>query len=407
MTRPIRTLLFSTLYPSSARPLHGIFVETRLRELLGHGGVETRVVAPVPWFPLTDARHGERAAMARTPREEIWHGIDVRHPRYPVIPKMGMTLAPLLLAIAARQALQSVCDEGFDFDLIDAHYYYPDGVAAALLARWFGRPLVVTARGSDLNLIGEITVPRAMIRWAASHACASIAVSQALAQRLRDVGAPRVSVLRNGVDATRFRPEPQAQARQRLGLSDAPLLLTVGNLLEVKRHHLVIDALAYVRRQLAGAQLAIVGAGPLRDELEGRCRRAGLSSAVTFVGAVDQEELRWWYSAADLLVLASSREGWPNVLLEAMACGTPVVASRVGGVVEVVGTHPVGVAVDLHDAQTLADAVLAQMARRTDREAVRRFALEMSWAGTSAGQLSLFRQVLADASDAAATLGQS
>ena len=121
MNRPVRTLLFSTLYPSSARPIHGIFVETRLRELLKTGAVQTRVVAPVPWFPSTNPRFGEYACMARTPAREQRNGIDVLHPRYPLLPKVGMTIAPVLLALACIRPIQRLITDGFDFDVIDAH----------------------------------------------------------------------------------------------------------------------------------------------------------------------------------------------------------------------------------------------------------------------------------------------
>lgn len=397
MSRSLRTLLFSTLYPGSARPGHGIFVETRLRELLKLEGVEARVVAPVAWFPSTDARHGERAALARTPRREEWNGIDVLHPRYPLIPKVGMTSAPLLLALGARRSLRRLIDEGFDFDVIDAHYCYPDGVAAALLARWFDKPLVVTARGSDVNLIAQFALPRRMIRWSLRRARAAVGVSEALAARLRDIGASpdRVHVLRNGVDAERFRPEPAAAARARLGVGGEPLLLSVGNLLAVKRHHLVIEALALLRSRWPGARLALVGGGELRAELEAKSRASGVADAVHFAGQVPQDQLRWWYSAADLLVLASSREGWPNVLLEAMACGTPVLASRVGGVPEVVSSPVLGAAVEVDDARALADAAGQLVERALDRDAVRQHALRMSWEQTSRGQLALFREVVA------------
>ena len=152
----IRLLTFSSLFPSSVRPAHGIFVETRLRELLASGQVEAKVVAPVPWFFSTDEqRWGERARMARTPARETRNGIDVLHPRYLLLPKIGMTLAPLGMAMGAIPAVQRLIDEGFDFDVIDAHYYYPDGVAAAIIARHFGKPFTVTARGTDLNLIPQ------------------------------------------------------------------------------------------------------------------------------------------------------------------------------------------------------------------------------------------------------------
>ena len=131
----MKILMFSSLYPSSVRPIHGIFVETRLRELLKTGQVEAKVVAPVPWFPFKSARFGDYARFAATPRFEHRHGVDVHHPRYVLLPKVGMHMAPYTMARGALATVRQLQSEGFDFDLIDAHYYYPDGVAAGLLAR--------------------------------------------------------------------------------------------------------------------------------------------------------------------------------------------------------------------------------------------------------------------------------
>ena len=395
MSRPLRTLLFSTLYPSSARPVHGIFVETRLRELLAQGGVETRVVAPVPWFPSTDPKHGERAAMARTPLREQRNGIDVRHPRYPLIPKIGMTVTPALLALWARPAVQAVLVEGFDFDLIDAHYYYPDGVAAALLARHFRKPLVITARGTDLNLIPQYTLPRRMIQWTARQADASIGVCAALMDVLGDLGIEpaRLHVMRNGVDLKRFRPLPQAQMRAELGIDGAPLLLSVGHLIERKGHHVAIDALAALRATHPGARLVIAGEGEERERLLQRARERGVADQVRLVGSVPNTELLRWYSAADALVLASSREGWANVLLEAMACGTPVVATRIWGTPEVVASDAVGRLVAERSGAAFADATRALLAAAPDRAAVRRYAEGFSWEATSQAQMRLFQSL--------------
>ncbi|MDE2399074.1 MAG: glycosyltransferase, partial [Burkholderiales bacterium] len=226
----MRLLTFSTLFPSSVRPNHGIFVETRLRELLKSGQVDVRVVAPVPWFPSTHARFGEYATAARTPRREVRNGIDVLHPRYVLLPKVGMTLSPLGLALGAYPALRTLQHEGFDFDVIDAHYYYPDGVAAALLARRLGKPFTITARGTDLNLIPAYAAPRRMMQWAASRADASIGVCSALVDVLRGwkVEESRLKVMRNGVDLERFRPLPPERARAELQLDGDPVLLSVG-----------------------------------------------------------------------------------------------------------------------------------------------------------------------------------
>ena len=397
MKPKLRVLLFSTLYPSSTRPGNGIFVETRLRELLKTDAIEVRVLAPVPWFFSTDPRHGEKAQMAATPLEETRHGIAVRHPRYLVIPKIGMTLAPWLLALASIRPIRRLIREGYDFDVIDAHYYYPDGVAAAWLARHFGKPLAITARGTDLNLIAQYRLPRRMMQWAARRAEASIGVCGALVDVLRAwrIDDRKLHVLRNGVDLARFTRQPDSGLRLRAGLQagEGPLLLSVGHLIERKGHHLVIEALAALAASHPQARLVIIGEGPERAALQALAERLGVAERLTLTGAVPQTDLPHWYSAADLLVLASSREGWANVLLEAMACGTPVVATKIWGTPEVVARPEAGVLVDERSGPALAHGVRRLLAQRPSPESVRTYAEGYSWDETSQAQARLFRQL--------------
>jgi teichuronic acid biosynthesis glycosyltransferase TuaC len=397
LARKIRTLLFSTLYPSSVRPGHGIFVENRLRELLGSGQVETKVVAPVPWFFSTQPCFGEYALQAMTPKREAHNGIDVLHPRYFLPPKMGMNIAPLTLALGALPAIRQLLASGYDFDLIDAHYYYPDGVAAALLARYFGKPFVVTARGTDINLIPEYAIPRKWIHWAAGRAHTSIAVCSALSEKLEALGVQRskLLVLRNGVDLRRFWPIPPADARASLGWPPLPTLLSVGHLVGLKGHHIAIEALT----RLPGYRLAIIGTGGEWQALEGLANRIGVAARVMFCGSVPQAELSRYYSAADVLLLCSSREGWPNVLLESMACGTPVVATPVGGTPEIVTTPEAGrLALDRTGA-AFAAAIEQLMASYPPSDAVRRYAERFGWAETTRGQIDLFAAIVGGSSD--------
>ena len=392
MPHKIRTLLFSTLYPSSARPGHGIFVETRLRELLKSGEVETRVVAPVPWFFSTNEKYGEYARMAATPKRETRNDIDVSHPRYFLPPKIGMNVAPFTLALGAVPAIRRLQREGFDFDLIDAHYYYPDGVAAALLAAYFGKPFVVTARGTDLNLIPQYPLPRKFILDAANKASASISVCRALSNELAGLGAApeKLNVLRNGVDLERFHPIPQIEARARLGLNQGKLLLSVGHLVERKGHHLVIGMLPL----LPDYQLIIAGDGAERTALENQARQLDVAGRVHFVGAVNQSVLTHYYAAADVLVLASSREGWANVLLESMACGTPVVATNIWGTPEVVSSPVAGRLADQRTSSSLVAALQSLMADYPDRRQVRAYAEKFSWEETTRGQINLFCKII-------------
>lgn len=389
----LRTLLFSTLYPSAIRPDHGIFVETRLRELLATGGVATKVVAPVPWFFSTHPRFGEYARMAGIPARETHNGIDISHPRYFLPPKVGMNVAPFFLALGAIPAIKRLIREGFDFDLIDAHYVYPDGVAASLLARYFRKPFVVTARGTDINLIPQYTVPRKLIQSTLDKAAASIGVCQALVDEMQELGAApeKLHVLRNGVDLQRFHPIPPSEARRKLGWNDDwKTLISVGYLIERKGHHIAIEALP----GLPDFRLEIVGRGPDQEKLKQLASELGVADRVSFVGHVNQAELPTYYSAADALILASSREGWANVLLESMACGTPVVATNIWGTPEVVSSTVAGRLMHERSAEALGSAVRELFASYPDRQEVRRHAEHYSWNATSEGQLRLFKNII-------------
>ena len=389
----IRTLLFSTLYPSSVRPIHGIFVETRLRELLKSGLVETRVVAPVPWFPFADPLFGDYGRFANTPLTERRNGIEVHHPRYALLPKIGMNIAPYTLALGALGTLMKLIRQGFNFDLIDAHYYYPDGVAAAILAKWLNKPFVVTARGSDLNVISKYRYPRKLMRQTANEAHASIGVSESLVKILADLGVnnDKLFVFRNGVDLELFQPEKQKEARSRLGLPDKKTLFSVGNLVELKGHHIVIEALDLLPNDIS---LVIAGDGPEKQRLEALARQRGVSERVRFAGQIPNADLKWWYSASDALVLCSSREGWPNVLLESMACGTPVVATNVGGTREIIRDPVVGCLLNERNPQELANACKSLLLSRVDRTAVRNYAENFGWELTTKNQIGLFEEII-------------
>lgn len=392
MRDPIKTLLFSTLYPSSARPIHGIFVETRLRELQKSGVVQTQVVAPVPWFPSKHPRFGAYATMASTPLFEERDGLRVHHPRYLLPPKVGQNIAPYVLAAGALPTIRRLISDGFNFDVIDAHFYYPDGVAAALIARKLGKPFVCTARGSDINLYREFPTPLRLIRRAVREASANLGVSADLVNQLVDLGADPATalVVRNGVDLERFAPLDRQAARKALGIAHTGLLLLcVGNQVELKGHALVIQML----QAFPDAQLVLVGNGLLRRELEALAAGLGLQDRVAFAGQQPNDSLKTYYSAADVLVLASSREGWPNVLLEAMACGTPVVATKVNGTPEIVAAPESGRLAAARDVPSLVDALKLLLAAYPPREAVRQYAERFSWADTTRLQCELFARL--------------
>jgi glycosyltransferase involved in cell wall biosynthesis len=391
--RPIRLVTFSTLYPNAVQPTHGVFVENRLRHLVTSGAVVSRVVAPVPYFPFRGARFGRYGEYAEVPEWEERHGLTLHHPRYPLLPKIGMNLAPALLAAWSIAAVRGAAAALGGVDLIDAHYLYPDGVAAVWIGRLLGIPVVMTARGTDVSLIPHYKGPRRMIQGACAHADAVITVSAALKDGLTDLGVDesRITVLRNGVDLGLFRPLDRQATRRRLGL-EGPTLISVGHLIERKGHNFIIEAMT----RLPGFTLLIAGEGPERGALERLIAAQGVGDRVRLLGARPQAELPELYGAADALILASSREGWANVLLEAMACGTPVVATEIWGNPEVVARPEAGILMTERSAKGVADAVKALFTSRLPtREATRAYASAFSWDATTEGQIALFRTVIA------------
>jgi teichuronic acid biosynthesis glycosyltransferase TuaC len=386
-TTPLRLLTFSTLYPNPAQPNHGVFVENRLRHLVGSGEATSTVLAPVPWFP------GRTASRGAIPAEAMRHGIAIHHPRFLAVPGIGMATNPFALYRAARVALRRLVADGLAFDAIDAHYLYPDGVAAVWLGQEFGKPVAITARGSDTSQLPQYRIPGTLIRRAIAGADALIAVSAGLAEGLVGLGAPptKVTVLRNGVDLAAFRPvADRAAARAELGLT-GPTLLSVGLLIERKGHHLTIEAL----RALPGHILLIAGEGPDRAALLALAARLGVADRVRLLGAQPHARLPLFYTAADAMVLASSREGWANVLLESMACGTPVVASPAWGSREAVTAPEAGLVIAETTPAAIADGVRRLLAVPPDRAATCRYAGRFGWDETTAGQLALFRRLLA------------
>lgn len=388
----LKILSFTTLYPNSAQPAHGVFVENRLRKVAETGKAEITVVAPVPWFPFTSKRFGTYGTYASVPKVEERFGITVHHPRYPVIPKVGMPVAPALMVLGVRRFVERLVAQSDGFDLIDAHYFYPDGVAAVRIANVLGLPVTVTARGTDLNLIPNYALPRRQIIAAAEQASHMMTVCEALKKPLLEMGIAdeKVSVLRNGVDLEQFTPQDRDQARARWGL-ERPTLVSVGGLVPRKGHDIIIRALS----SLPDIDLLIAGDGPEQAALERLIRERDLGGRVRLLGRVAHEDLAGLYSASDCLVLASDREGWANVLLEAMACGTPVVATNIWGTGEVVRTPEAGLLVDARTPEALSDAIGTLLTDPPERAATRAYAEQFSWDATTNAQLAIFSRLAA------------
>ena len=388
----LKIATLSSLYPSKSQPGKGVFIENRTAHLQKSADVEVRVIAPVPWFPFRSQRFGAYAVHARAPAHDQRNGLSVDYPRYVVVPKIGMSVAPLLMAIGILGAFRKLISNGYDFDIIDAYYFYPDGVAAALVGKWLNKPVVINALGTDINVIPAYRIPRAQIKWASNYASAMTTVSGALKERLLNLGVcgEKIQVNLHGVDHSQFAPRATPVGQTDGATTRARTLLCVGNLLEAKGQHLVIESLLHLK----DFRLVLIGEGEYENKLRLQVSSLNLEDRVRFAGHVAHKELVTYYAAADALILPSSREGIPNVILESLACGTPVIATNVGGIPEIISSERAGILLDDRSPLAIADAVNRLFENYPSTHDVVDFSRQFTWSRTTENQVKIFEEVL-------------
>jgi teichuronic acid biosynthesis glycosyltransferase TuaC len=376
-------VVLSSLFPSASQPGAGLFVRERMFRVASH--LPLCVVAPTPWFPLQRIlRRWRPGFRPGAPAYESQQGIDVWFPRFLSVPGLFKRFDGVLLALCALPRLVRLRRAG-RLDVIDAHFAYPDGYAAGLLGRWLNVPVTVTMRGTEPRHCGDaVLAPR--VTAALNNASRVFAVSASLRRLAIRLGIEpaKVDVVGNGIDVDKFFPVPRELARQSLGLpTNARVIITVGALVERKGFHRVIDLLPALRRKHPALHYVVVGGsspeGDMSGELRRQVQRLSLSDVVHFLGALPSDRLRVAMSAADLFVLATSNEGWANVLLESLACGVPVVATDVGGNAEVLSQSTVGSVVPYGDAQALYRAIDAALDAKWDAHDIRSFAEQHGW----------------------------
>jgi teichuronic acid biosynthesis glycosyltransferase TuaC len=375
----MRILTFTSLFPNARAPAFGIFIYQRVSHFADRPGASVQVIAPVPYFPAWLPVSKWRLH-SQVPKHEIIGNLNVYHPRYPLLPKVAMPLHGLLMFLGTYPRARTLHRQ-FRFDCIDAHYVYPDGLAAVLLGRMLHLPVILSARGTDINSFPVFKMIRPQIRWALKQATGVIGVSTPLKHAMVELGAHAdcARTIGNGIDLTRFQPFDRSQARRYLGLPlDAQIVVSVGTLVPAKGHSLLIRAIARLAAERPNLHAYIVGEGPCRNDLERDAKTLGVENRIHLVGVHPNEELKYWYSAADVSCLASSREGWANVLLESIACGTPVVATRVGGAPEVITSAGLGLLVQ-PNAEAITAGLDAALKKSWDRNNLVYYAASRTW----------------------------
>ena len=393
-------------FPSRVEPVHGVFVKERLRFVSQLPGVEVKVISPIPYFP--PIKWFKRwYPWSQLPMHEVVDSVEVARSRYLLPPLVGGYIHPWLISSAAHRAIKSLGN--WSFNLIDAHFVYPNGVVAEKLARLYQLPYVVTGRGEDILRFPDLPIIGEQIRRALKNATQLIALSDEIAEAMiRNGGDPkRVTVIPNGVDCEKFAPADMLQARQVTGLpNDRPIVVTAGYRIERKGYHILVDAIPAIRKVFPDVLVVIVG-GEARwerdylPEINERIAANNVADHVKLVGAVPQTELRNWYNSADIFALLTSREGSPNVLMEALACGLPSVATPVGGIPQVLSDSSLGLVLRERTAAEAARGITEALARNWDRKAIRFKMEQQSWHATAEQVRDVFDRALFESTKSA------
>jgi len=420
MTAPsrerLRVLFLSSIFPNPQNPTLGTFHEQLAGQLAGM--CELEIASPLPWFPRLPGPVPSRwAQYAAIPADYEVAGLRVRSPKYPMVPLVSESIRPALMVPGMLRQIRRLHRQKA-FDVIAGLWMYPDGVAAAAVARLLNIPSVLVGLGCDINLCMDNQLQRAQILAAARSAAAIIVVDESLKTRLVADGADgsRITTITNGVDLARFVPIEARLARRRLDLQgDHQRIVYVGRLSPEKGLPTLLRAMATLAHSRPAVTLHVVGDGACRQEYEQLARDVGAGESVRFEGVASHADVPLWIGAADVLCLPSLREGCPNIVLEALACGRPVVASRVGGVPAMLSAET-GAVVDAEDVQGFAAALESVLSRVWDPSAVRTAVSTRSWTAVARQYLEIFsgvaragaepRRVLAEGPSARLLAGQ-
>ena len=388
-------LSLTTLYPNAVNPRFGTFVARSMEALAKRGDWRVTLVNPIGLPPLALGRYRPLADLPATSTES---GITIHRPHFTLIPRIGARRNATAIARAALPLVQAIHAET-PIDLIDAQFFFPDGPAAAIIAKAMGLPLSIKARGSDISFWGEQGFARQQMVDAAKAATGLLAVSHDLAGQMAVMGmdAGKITVHYTGLDRDRFRPLEHTQLRSQLSRElgfalpdNAPLIACIGALIERKGQGIAITAL----NDIPGARLVLVGKGDDEARLRALAVSEGVETRVFFAGSVDHDLMPLILSAADVMVLPTVAEGLANAWVEALACGTPVVTSDVGGAREIITCDTAGRLVD-RNPQAVAAGINAVLNAPPSRDAVAALTEHFSWEANAAALAAHYERLLA------------
>ncbi len=393
----MNVLTITSMFPSKAQPFHAVFVRNRVTRVAKLCNM--KIIVPIPYFPLTGflKRYANRKYI---PKQDIIEGIEVYYPRFISVPKFFKPLDGFFLFISCWLLLKTTL-KNFDFDIIDSHLAFPDGFAAVLLKKCFAKPATITLRGHDINDLPEYPIRFRQVKYALLKADRVFSVAKALKDAAVNFGidADKIMVSSNGVDQSVFHPADMISMRKELNLpADKKIIVSVGHLVERKGFHILIKAIRnMIDSGLKDVYLIIIGGpgeeGDFSGELNRLIEKLDLKGHVTMPGPQLNKDLYKWYNCADISCLASSKEGWANVLLESLACGKPVVATNVWGTPEVISSAEYGVLTE-RNPEALATALTSALDKRWNTDDIIAYARKHTWENVASNIIEQFKTLI-------------
>jgi glycosyltransferase involved in cell wall biosynthesis len=361
-----RILFITSLFPSESDPYRATFNVSIVRSLLKR--LDGVVLAPERYLPFVGwvRRKAPACGPQPVPLKDGLEGIRIVRPMLLLPPLVGRSLHWVLYFLCTYKTAMGLMRKT-DFSCIYSMYAYPDGAASTLLGLAGNKKVIVHVMGCDINLSTRYRIRRAIIRWSLKRAAHVISVSQEMKRTLVGLGIPpeKISVVYNGVDHGIFRPMAQGECRAQLGMDpDEKGILFVGSLEEVKGVETLLDSFRMLLRQVPDQipfKLYLIGSGTLWHRLEQLIESSDLSGCVRLLGNRSSQEVAVWMNACDVFCLPSIREGLPNVILEAVSCNRPVVASNVGGIPEMLSSYPQGLLVQPNAPLALEEGLLSAL----------------------------------------------
>ncbi len=378
------------MFPTKNDPIFGIFVKRRLEALSKI--VDLTVVSPIPYFPFLALLKKYRTRKNIPKFEKLNKNTDLFFRKFFSVPCILKPLDGLFVFLSLYFFIKKLIRQGHKFDLLDAHLAFPEGFAAIWLGKCFRIPVTITLRGHDVNHLPRYPIRKKQVIYSLTKASKIFSVANALRLQAGKLGIDldKIIVASNGVRTDIFYPMDKQQARKELGVDPkSKIILSIGYLVARKGFDLIIDALKIIHTKYKSTDTKLViigsrgGEAYIKEDLLSQIKRLGLQEHVTFIDQQRNEDLIRWYNVADVFCLASSQEGWPNVILEALACSIPVVGTDVWGIPEIIGhDEKLGFVVE-RSADAIAEAIKTALDTKWDKNHIRQFAESKTWDDTA------------------------